>query len=202
MPVSSYSGLRGVIRNAIRDTHGLLWDDAALDRLINEAQREYSLLSESLTGKVEIVSGSDPVNSLPDNFISPVKFIGTDNREKPFYSWRYLHDQYPDFRKITGTELRGVVTDFDGFGKIRLFPRLPVGRIAGTLYYQRTPVKNQIETDNTEAIRLYSLFYVFMHSGNRAAGDYYERFRAAVNAESTTRRSVTSRSPYRRGRFF
>ena len=85
MPVSSFSKLRNKIRSAIRDTYGLLWDDPALDRIINEAQREYSLLAGSLIGKVDAIATEDGVCACPADFIEPVKFIGVDNMEKPLF---------------------------------------------------------------------------------------------------------------------
>ena len=135
MPETSQSQIREVLRRAIRDKLGLLWDDSALDRVINDSQKEYALVSCSLTGRVPVAATADGVFFTPTDFIRPVKFIGTDGLEKPFIRWKHLHDSFPDFRIVTGTLVRGIVPDFDGAGKLRLFPKLPAGQEAGTLFY-------------------------------------------------------------------
>ena len=201
MPVSSFSKIREMIRGEIRDGHGLLWDDAALDDIINEAQKEYALAAGSLTGSVTITAAGD-VFSAPEDYFEPVKFIGSDQREKPFFSWKYLHARYPDFRKVSGTEPCGLITDFDGFGKFRIFPRLPEGTPAGTLFYRRLPRRDRIETSNVEAVKAHCLFQVFLLSDDGAASVYLDRFNAAVNAESHQTRGLAARSPIRHGRFF
>ena len=202
MPVLSFSKLRDKIRSAIRDTYGLLWDDPALDKIINEAQREYALLAGSLIGKADTVATKDGICACPADFIEPVKFIGADNRERPLFSWRYLDDLYPDFRSITGTELQGIVTDFDGFGKYRLFPKLPQGTQCGQFYYKRLAAANVIETANDDAIEQHCLFQVFLLTGKSATADYYGNFIASVNEESSHLRGLKAHSRIRRGRFF
>jgi len=202
MPVSSFSKLRNKIRSAIRDTYGLLWDDTALDKIINEAQREYSILAGSLIGTVDAIAEYEGVCACPADYIEPVKFIGVDNTEKPIFSWRYLDDLYPDFRSMTGTELKGIVTDFDGFGKYRMFPKLPPGTEAGKFYYKRLAAEDVIETMNDDAIEQHCLFQVFLLTGKSATADYYDRFISAVNGESANLRGLKTNSRIRRGRFF
>lgn len=85
MTEASYSEIRINVRRAIRDNYGLLWDDSALDDLINEAQREYSILTGSLIGVYDVVTTQDGICAAPDNFIEPVKFIASDGFEKPFF---------------------------------------------------------------------------------------------------------------------
>lgn len=202
MPVSSFNEIREKVRRVIRDTHVLLWDDASLDRIINEAQREYSMLAGSFVGTFDLESSEDGVSDVPDDFIEPIKFIGSDNLDKPIYSWRYLHSCYPDFRSIFGTELRGIVTDFDGYQKVRLFPRLPSGIFAGKLYYKRLAKPNVIETTNISAIEQHCFFQVFLLSDHKSAGTYYSRFVESVNKESSVQRGLKTKSNIRRGRFF
>lgn len=202
MPVSSFNEIRDKVRRAIRDTNGLLWDDSGLDRIINEAQREYSIFSGSLVGSFDIESPEGGVSDAPDDFIEPIKFIGSDNFEKPLYSWRYLHVRYPDFRSVTGNEIDGLVTDFDGYRKIRLFPVIPAGILVGRLYYKRLPVLNVIETTNTEALEMHSLFQVFLLSDHRSAETYFNRFVESVDKEGSVQRGLKTKSHIRRGRFF
>jgi len=202
MAVSAFTSIRELVRKSIRDLLGLVWDDTALDYAINEAQREYAILSGSLVGSVPVHSSEDGVFSLPDDFLAPVKFIDTKGFEVPFYSWRNIHDKYPDFRKQTGDFLQAIITDFDGGGKLRLFPVLPVSLTpVGTLFYQRLPQKDKVETNNVRAIELYSLFQAFMIDGNPSASVYYNQFVQAVNQENLVQRGMKNKSIHR-GRFF
>lgn len=198
----SFTSIRDLVRKSIRDVFGLVWDDDALDRTINEAQREYAILSGSLVGVATVFSSGNGVFSLPDDYIAPVKFIGTDGFEVPFYSWRNVHDKYPDFRKVTGDQLQCIIPDFDGYGNMRMFPAIPAGTKAGTLYYQRLPEPDKLETKNKRAIELHSLFQAFLLDGNASASIYYNRFRSAVNGESSIQRGIKTKSEFRRGRFY
>lgn len=198
----SFTSIRELVRKSIRDIFGLVWDDDALDRAINEAQREYAILSGSLVGVVTVFSSGNGVFPLPNDFIAPIKFIGKDGFEVPFYSWRNVHDKYPDFRKVTGDQLQCIIPDFDSFGNMRMFPILPVGARAGTLYYQRLPKSGELETTNKRAIELHSLFQAFLLDGNASASIYYNRFRTAVSEESHIQRGMKTKSNFRRGRFF
>ena len=202
MPVSSYRELREKIRRKIRDTYGLLWDEPALDRIINEAQREYSILSGSLIGESEVKATRTGVCRYPSDFIEVVRFIGTDGDEKGLFSWRYLDDLYPDFRAETGTEARGLVTDFDGYGKYRIFPKLPEGTTAGKVYYKRLAKANELETRNTEALEQHCYYQVFLLTGKGQASEYYRRFVKLVNEEGENYRGLRNSSPVRFGRYF
>lgn len=203
MAVSVFAPIRELVRKSIRDLLGLVWDDTALDYAINEAQREYAILSGSLVGSVSVHSSESGVFSLPDDYLAPVKFIDNKGYEVPFYSWRNIHDKYPDFRKQKGAFVQAIITDFDGYGKLRLFPILPVSLTpVGKLYYQRLPKKDIIETKNVRAIELHSLFQAFMIDGNPSASVYYNQFAQAVNEESAVQRGMKTKSRLRRGRFF
>lgn len=202
MAASSFQDVREKVRRSIRDIHGLIWDDAGLDRIINEAQREYSIFSGSLVGSWLVESEENGVSEAPADFIEPVKFIGSDNFEKPLYSWRYLHSRYPDFRAVAATEVRGIVVDFDGYRKVRLFPKIPAGVTVGNLYYKRLPAMNVIETTNINAIETHCLFQVFLLSDHRSAVSYYDRFIESINQERHVQRGLKANSGIRRGRFF
>lgn len=203
MAVSSFAPIRELVRKSIRDLLGLVWDDTALDYAINEAQREYAILGGSLVASMAVIPTENGVFSLPNDYLVPVKFIDAKGYEIPFYSWRNIHDKYTDFRKVTGNIVQSIITDFDGFGKLRLFPIVPAGLSpVGTLYYQRLPKKDTIETKNVRAIELHSLFQAFMIDGNPSAAVYYNRFIKAVNEESAVQRGMKTKSRLRRGRFF
>lgn len=200
--IASFAPIRQRLRLAIRDGAALQWSDDALDEIINEAQREYSVLSGSLVSATTLVSDGSGVCSLPRDFIAPVKLIGPDGYEKPFFSWRALHDRYPDFRKIIGRDLLGAVVDFESHGKIRLFPVLPAGVPAGRLFYQRMAEKDKLEVTNTAAIEQYALYQLFLLSEKNGAFRYYAEFQELLNRECMCERSVRSNSQARKSRFY
>ena len=202
MPASSYGPLRERARIALRDSFGVLWDDAGLDSMIDEAQREYAMQSGELTGECRITATGNGVFDTPADFLKPLYFIGSDHLEKPFRSWRSLHDQYPDFRAVTGSALLGIVTGFDSYGKLRLFPRLPAGTDAGTLFYQRCPAAGTPETRNADAILDHLLYQACLVIGNDSASLYYDRFITAARRGSTTPGGMRLGSRFRSGRFF
>lgn len=201
MAVSSFIQIRKKIRESIRDLDGIVWDDTALDTIVNNAQREYSFLSGSLLFSFQVTATENGVVSAPFDYIMPVRFTRTDGLDVPFVSWKYLNNLYPDFRKRKGNYLQGIVTDLDGFRKIRLYPVLPNGVKAGTLYYKRFPKKDVLETTNVDAIVQHCLFQVFLLANNKASGMYYQKFTDLVNAEKSLQRSM-SRRRQARGRFF
>ena len=202
MPVKDFQLIRDEVRRTIRDLYRTLRTDADMDRMIDEAQKEYALLAGSLLGEwtVEIPAGG--VVSCPGNFLEPVRFLDPAGFDRPLFSWRRLHELYPDFRNVSGNLPEGLVTDFDGFRKVRVFPKLPAGTVAGTCVYRRTPAAGKLETDNLEAIAMHVCFQLFLLDGKSVAGTFYQRFLSAVNREKMLQRSLESRKPSRRGRFF
>lgn len=202
MPVKDFQLIRDEVRRTIRDLYRTLRTDADMDRMIDEAQKEYALLAGSLLGEwtVEIPAGG--VVSCPRDFLEPVRFLDPAGFERPLFSWRRLHELYPDFRNVSGNLPEGLVTDFDGFRKVRVFPALPEGTVAGTCVYRRMPKSDLLETDNQEAITMHVLFQLFLLDGQNTAGIFHQRFLAAVNREKTLQRSLKTRKTYRRGRFF
>ena len=200
--IASFAPIRKRLRLAIRDGAALQWSDDALDEIINEAQREYSVLSGSLVSATALVSDGSGACALPRDFIAPVKLIGPDGYEKPFFSWRALHDRYPDFRKITGDHLLGAVVDFESHGRIRLFPVLPPGIPAGQLFYQRFAAKDKLEVTNTDAVEQHALYQLFMLSEKNAAFRYYAEFQKLLDRECSRERSVRSSSRIRKTRFY
>lgn len=76
--IASFAPIRQRLRLAIRDGAAVQWSDDALDEIINEAQREYSVLSGALVSATTLVSDGSGVCVLPRDFISPVKLIGEE----------------------------------------------------------------------------------------------------------------------------
>ena len=194
--VASFAPIRKRLRLAIRDGEALQWSDDALDAIINEAQREYSVLSGTLVSATTLVSDGTGVCVLPPDFIAPVKLIGPDGHEKPFFSWRALHDRYPDFRKFVGDELLGAVVDFESHGKLRLFPVLPAGTPAGQLFYQRIAAKDLLEVANTDAVEQHALYQLFMLSEKSAGFRYYDEFQRLLDRETVRQTEVRKRSHF------
>ena len=224
MNASSYRDLRERIRRVLRDAHGLLWDDAGLDGVIDEAQREYVLCSGTLSREVRVLEQSasasvasleraerlgnaeifavDGVFECPEDYIEPVKFVLPRGEEVPFYSWGYVSELYPDFRKVRGDEVRGIIPDFDGYGKLRLFPVIPAGVFAGNLIYKCYPRNGEVCTTNFEAVAQHCLYQMFLLTDGEAAVYHYKRFQELVNREQSERRGIAVRKDTRRGRFF
>lgn len=202
MSVLSYSGVRERIRETVRDAYALLGDDDFLDGLIDEAQREYALLSGSLIGEAEIQDNGKGVFECPPDWIEAVRAIGTDGVEIPFYSWKYLNGLYPDFRVLQGGCVKGLVTDFDGFRKLRIFPRQVKGEYIGKIYYKRLSSGGKLEVKNREAVEQYSIYEIFLLAGKNEAITYYNRFLDLVNGESSQVRGIDVKRRIRRGRFF
>ena len=265
MNALSYRDLRERIRRVLRDAHGLLWDDAGLDGVIDEAQREYALSSGTLSREVRVSSAEPPrqvslrskvsvrgvsasvalrgskgasreaavewqsgvgeqnaesrldgtgapeggevfavdgVFECPEDYIEPVKFVLPSGEEVPFYSWGYVSELYPDFRKVRGDEVRGIIPDFDGYGKLRLFPVISAGEFAGKLIYKCYPRNGEVCTTNFEAVAQHCLYQMFLLTDGEAAVYHYKRFQELVNREQSERRGIAVRKDTRRGRFF
>lgn len=201
MSVSDFATLRDELRSAIRDDYDLLWSDAELDEIINEAQREYSLYTGTLTASVTVFSTENEVHDAPPDFIEPIQFINHSGYEIPIVSWQKLNVLYPDFRKVTGNCIQAVCFDFDGYKKFRFFPKTPPGE-SGTLFYRRTAKKNKIDTRNREAIKQHALFQIFMLTGKSAFENYWKNFLMAVNREARSPQTMRNRKDICGGRFY
>ena len=144
----------------------------------------------------------DGVFECPEDYIEPVKFVLPSGEEVPFYSWGYISELYPDFRKVRGDEVRGIIPDFDGYGKLRLFPVIPAGVFAGKLIYKCYPRSGEVCTTNFEAVAQHCLYQMFLLTDGEAAVYHYKRFQGLVNREQSERRGIAVRKDTRRGRFF
>lgn len=202
MPVSAFAQLRAELREAIRDSYDLLWTDAELDSIINEAQREYSLYSGALIGKVNVVSMTGDVFDAPYDFIEPLRFVDGDGYEIPFVSWRRLNEEYSDFRKVTGKQVLCACFDYDGYGKYRLFPSLPAGMNVGYLHYSRLAGADILEAKNMDAVKQHCLYQMFLLSGKEAMSNYWNNFIKSVNGEVRSTRTMRNRGDLREGRFY
>lgn len=203
MAVSDFAFLRQELSKIARDTYGAQWSDTALDSIINQAQREYSIFSGKLTGSIVVNSSGrdDDIHIMPDDFIEPLKFIGQDGRDVPVVSWQYLHRLYPDFRKITGSKVQGVCFDYYSHGQFLIFPRLEQQRV-GQLFYRRFARDDFWEGCNTEAIKNHCLYQMFFLTSKNAAGQYLNEFYKLVNKEARSNTVLRNRQKSRHGSFY
>lgn len=202
MAVSDYKNLRNKLRTNARDNFSVQWSDTALDNIINDAQREYSFYAQNLVGDIEIKSSASGIIRLPEDFISPIKFISDDGREIPVVSWRELVRQYNDFRKVKGEKVQYICFDFDGYSFARLFPAIPQDTVVGKLKYTRFAAKDIIETKNTEAIKEHCLFQMSFVTGNRKYAEHYGNFVRLVNNENRSSHTLNIRKNVRRGVYY
>lgn len=180
----------------------MLWSDAELDEFINEAQREYAVQSRAFSGAFEAVAGRHGTFKCPPDFIEPIRFIGTDGYSRPLISWKHAEENYGDFRKAPGTDVRAIITDFDSFGTLRVFPCVPKGTRLGTLFYTRLAAPDTLETTNDDAIESHALYQALMYSANSMYSLFYDKFAQAVNRECTDRRGLSVTSSIREGCFY
>lgn len=202
MASSGYKGVRDFVRNIFRDEFATLWPDDDLDLLIDEAQREYCLMTLPLTGEVNITGEEDGLIDLPVDFISPVRAFTANGLEIPFFSWRVLETLHPDFRVVTGDFVQAFCFDFETYGRLRLYPVVPIGRDVGRLVYNRFPTPGVLEIEDTNAIEQHVLFQMFLLSGKPSSATYYSNFLNAAHEYSASNRKLSLRSRGRRGRFF
>lgn len=199
---ASFQRLRSRIRTNLRDNYALLWSDAELDEFINEAQREYSIQARSFVGEFKVFAGEDGTFECPSDYIEPVRFLGVDGFSRPFVSWKRIEEDYGDFRSINGNDVRAIITDFDSFGTLRVFPTVPIGTELGRLFYTRVSTDGELETTNEDAIENHALHQALLYSEKPQYLLRYRQFLQAVNRESTDRRGLAANSNIREGCFF
>lgn len=194
--------LKKRLRRTARDVYQIQWNDALLDEIINEAQREYALYSGCLTGRTELVSDGRESADLPADFIRVLKVFNPEKKEIPIKSFRQLAREYGDFRKISGVVARCAVFDFDGHKKYRIFPVLPAGMKIGTMYYERLPQTNILEVKNIEAVEAYALYMMFLMTGKDLANVWYDKFMKLVRKDNSAFYIPGIQHGYRTGRFY
>ena len=202
MAVTAYSGIRSRLRNAVRDSFDLQWPDAALDEIIDGAQRECAIFTGALIGEIEFTANGRGVYSAPDDFIEPVRFVAADGGDVPVLSWRALAHDYGDFRHRTGDRPAAVCFDFEGFGQFRVYPMLPAGAKLGTLYYRRLAEAGKLEMHDTDAIEEHALYQLFGAERKEQFSNHYDRFLSLVRREARSNLTTCNRRPVRGGLFY
>lgn len=194
--------LKKRLRNTFGDTYKIQWSDALLDKIIIEAQREYALHTGGLVGRYKLSAGLSPVQNLPQDFFKIIRALDTNGKEIPIVSYRKLASDYGDFRKIIGDKVKSICCNFDGFGKIRIFPILPENTPIGELIYKRLPKDNILEVRNIFAIEQHALFQMFQFTGKSQAKNCYLAFIEQVNRDKSKNLSNGSKNIQRTGVYF
>lgn len=204
MANKAYISIRRKLRKSLRDELVTRWTDDALDKLIDEAQREYCASSHSLSGKVRIcnvvISDDDAlpilhgVVELPEDFIRPVKVVDKRGFNIPIASWRSLGSH--DFRSRVG-KVREAIFDFDGWGRMRLVPMPEDEGEVATLFYERFPKEGVLEVENEDAIVEYALYIATMYVEGDAR-EHFGNFSKGMLANRQGTRDLNQRR--RRGR--
>lgn len=198
----SITEMKKRLRERFRDDYGIQWSDTLLDEILSEAQREYALYSGLLVGKCDIVTIDSPVLSLPENFIQAIKLTTPSGEDIPFISYRTLIERYGDFRKIKGNRVEYCCLNFDGFGKLRLFPQVPNLTFVGTLYYKRLPLESETIITNVEAIEQYAMFLMYQFTGKKLANNCYSSFMEAIHREQRHKSVFGSKKVLRKGVYY
>ena len=191
MASGSFQLLRDEIRTAFRDTLKTMFADEGLDAVIDEAQREYAVLSGALcaSGEVSVPFGGGPCVA-PSDFIRPVRLVGRDGNDIPEFSRRHLEERHGDWRLAEGEHPRGVCYDCGYWGQFSIFPSLPEYTPVGTLHYMRLPKAGVLEVDDTEALREYSLYLLSVYSRKPQAMGHLGNFNQLVNRRANGARSI------------
>jgi len=201
MPSSQFASIRERVRTSFRDVDATMFSDDWLDCFIDDAQRVWAMLTESIVGKEEITQNVSGVLSLPGDCIRPIRLVGADGFELPAVPWKRLHGSYDDFRDITGNFAQAVVYDYDTFGKFRVFPKVPNGTELGVLEYVRRPQEGVLEVGNTDAVCYYVLWIATTFASRGSSPLWRDKFLKEVqeyNASKVSRLGRLSRG----GRYF
>jgi hypothetical protein len=194
--------LKEKLRKTFRDDFGIQWNDALLDEIIFEAQREYALHSGCLQGECDCVVNINGLFLLPEDFFQAIRIMDTSGRVIPIESYRVLVDKHGDFRAIRGDKARAVCFDFDSLKFMRVFPVLPDGAEIGKLFYKRLPHPGKFEVKNTSAVEQHALYQMFLFAGKQQAQVAYQSFLEMVYRDQTKKISSNNNSIARTGSFY
>jgi hypothetical protein len=194
--------LKNKLRRTFRDEYKIQWSDKLLDDILFEAQREYALFSENLVGEYRIVSTASPVINLPEDFFQIKRVVSADGRNIDIVSYRYLAEKYGDFRKAKGDRVKYACCNFDGFGKMRIFPQVPENIFVGTVIYNRCPQFGEWDGKNADAIEKYALFQMCQFTGKKQALNYYNEFIDIINRQKRNNLAFGNKNIERTGAFY
>jgi hypothetical protein len=194
--------LKNKLRRTFRDEYKIQWSDKLLDDILFEAQREYALFAETLTGEYKVISTASAVQTLPEDFFKVKRVISPDGKDIPIVSYRQLVDEYGDFRKIKGNQVKYFCFNFDGFGKMRIFPQVPADIFVGTIFYTRCPQYGEWDGKNADAIEKYALFQMCQFTGKKQAQNYYNDFIDIINSHDKNNLAFGNKNIERTGVFY
>jgi hypothetical protein len=202
MKMISMNEMKKRLRKTFRDDHHIQWSDALLDEILFEAQREYAFYSGGLTGKFEVFAGDSPVLSMPDDFYQVIGAIAPDGQAMPIVSYRKLVEDHGDFRTQKGNVPESLCFNFDSFGNFRIYPQLPRGTFAGTVFYKRIPKENEWEYCNPDAVESYAKFMMYQFTGKSLAQNSFNDFLEAVYKEKKQKLSAGNKIVRRTGVYY
>lgn len=198
----SMADLKNRLRKNFRDDYKIQWSEALLDEILYEAQREYALYSGGLVGRYDAVSSGSPVLSLPEDFFQIISATDPDGNNIPVVSYRKLAENHGDFRKDKGNKIKAFCFNFDSFGKFRIYPQLPEGTFAGTIYYKRLPKDGEWAVVNAAAVEQYALFLMYQFTGKSMAKNCFAAFMDAIYKEQKQQLDAGSKNIVRTGVYF
>jgi hypothetical protein len=198
----SMADLKNRLRKNFRDDYKIQWSEALLDEILYEAQREYALYSGGLVGRHDAVSSGSPVLSLPEDFFQIISATDPEGNNIPVVSYRKLAENYGDFRKDKGNKVKAFCFNFDSFGKFRIYPQLPEGTFAGTIYYKRLPREGEWAAVNAAAVEQYALFLMYQFTGKSMAQNCFAAFMDAIYKEQKQQLDAGSKNIVRTGVYF
>lgn len=202
MAVSAYSEMRMRLRDAIRDTYSTQWDDTALDVIIYEAVREYSLFSGENIKRYNLYSNEENMIFLPYLFFEPVKVI-SDGKELPIVSWKKLQKENGcrDFTKVIGNKAEAICFNYHSFGIACVYPKIPAGKKIGELVY-RAIYENGIMPENKEAVEAHCLYQLNLLTSKKSTGAYWQKFLDLVNKKARSVNTLRNKRNTRRGVYY
>ena len=190
------------LRINFRDQYGIQWSDALLDEILIEAQREYALYSGGLLGRYDVISTDSPVQNLPEDFFQVIAVISPEGKNIPVVSYRYLAENYGDFRNDRGNNVKAFCFNFESFGRFRIYPAVPAGIHIGTIIYKRLPHDGEYIDGNIDAIESHALYQMYQFTGKAMAKNYWKAFLDHIYSEQRKKLSSGNKKIIRTGVYY
>lgn len=198
----SETELKNRLRKVFHDEYKIQWSDEILDGIITEARREYAFYSGSVTGFHKVTTSGGEYELLPEDFFQVMGVFAPDGKSIPVVSYRKLIEEHGDFRKDTGSVPKAFCFNFDDFGRFRIYPRLPAGTFAGSVFYKKLPDENNNTFINSRAVELYALFLMCQFSGKKQAVNYFASFQGEIYLEQRQRTAAGNKNIGRTGIYY
>lgn len=198
MSPSMQEGIVESVRTAFGDDEKSLFTDGDILFFLDEARREYCMLSSALVGRHEFHRSPDGVYQAPSDFIRPVEVL-VDHESLPVMSYRRIMESVGDFRGLAGHPSCACF-DFDTWGTFRIVCNPPVDFV-GHLVYERLPSGDDNEIVDVDALRSYCLYVMNFIYNRDNYSLHHGRFLEAVGRRNGSNRRLDSRSSFHRGSY-